>query len=249
MTPQQLSQKATARLQVLGNPVSAQGVKRFFKPHEKISAYGVSLGQLRKLTTEIFGEIKHEWTLSQVAEFCSIQLASDFIESKHLGIFLLARFRKQFAPSLLRSTHTWLNSNLCANWAVTDALCSVVISPLLKAHPELASNLLKWSRSKNLWVRRASAVSLVSLARKGQHLDLAYQIAEQLFSDKEDLSHKATGWLLREAGKTDAARLERFLLQHGSQIPRTALRYAIERFPQKKRQELLYKTKACPNVY
>ncbi len=243
MTPHQLSEKARARLKNLGNPASAEGVKRFFKPHEKVSAYGVSLGQLRKLTTELYSEIKREWMLSEAVEFCKIQLASDFMESKHLGVFILARFRKQFKPTLLKSTHTWLNSNLCANWAVTDALCSVVISPLLKAHPELASKLLKWSRSKNLWVRRAAAASLVSLARKGQHLDIAYQIAEQLFPDKEDLIHKAAGWLLREAGKTDSVRLERFLLQHGRRIPRTALRYAIERFPEKKRKAILEKTK------
>jgi 3-methyladenine DNA glycosylase AlkD len=244
ITPQQLSAKAAARLQALGNPVSAQGVKRFFKPHEKIRAYGLSTPQLRKLTSEILKEIKGQWTLSETIEFCEMQLASDFMESKHLGIFLLARFRKQFQPSLLTYAHKWLYSNLCANWAATDALCSMVISPLLESHPNLAPSLLKWSRSKNLWVRRASAASLVSLARKGQHLDLAYQIAEQLFLDNEDLIHKATGWLLREAGKTDAARLEGFLLQHGARIPRTALRYAIEKFSEQKRKQILKQTKA-----
>lgn len=118
-----------------------------------------------------------------------------------------------------------------------------VIAPLLKEYSQLAPNLLKWSRSKNLWVRRASAAALVSLARKGEHLDLAYQVAEHLFPDKEDLIHKATGWLLREAGKTDSVRLEKFLLQHGQQIPRTALRYAIERFPEQKRKAILEKTR------
>lgn len=92
MTPQQLSQKATTRLQALGNPASAQDVKRFFKPHEQISAYGVSLGRLRKLTTELFGKIKREWTLSEASEFCSIQLASDFMESNTSGFFYWRAF-------------------------------------------------------------------------------------------------------------------------------------------------------------
>jgi 3-methyladenine DNA glycosylase AlkD len=243
MTPRRLSEQATLRLHALGNPAIAQRAKRFFKPHEKIAAYGVSLAQLQKLTAVIFAEIKREWNLPAAIEFCELQLTSDFMEGKHLGIFLLARFRKHFTSVLLKSTHKWLNANLCANWAATDALCSMVIAPLLKAHPELASNLLKWGRSKNLWVRRASAVALASLARHGEHLHLSYEIAEQLFGDKEDLIHKATGWLLREAGKTDAARLEKFLLRHGPQIPRTALRYAIERFPERKRKGILNQTK------
>ena len=243
MTPQQLSQKAIARLQSLSNPSSAEGVKRFYKPHEQIHAYGVNLPQLRMLSTDLFKEIKAEWKLSEAIEFCEIQLAEDFMENKHLGIFLLARFKKRFVPSLLKSANRWLNSDLCANWAATDALCMYVIGPLIEMHSQLAPDLLKWSHLENLWVRRASAASLVSLARKGQHLDLAYQIAEELFSDKEDLIHKATGWLLREAGKTDAARLEQFLLQHGPRIPRTALRYAIERFPEGKRKSILERTR------
>jgi len=83
-------------------------------------------------------------------------------------------------------------------------------------------------------MRRSSAVCLTSLARKDEYLDAAYEIGELLFKDKEVLIHKATGWLLREAGKTDMPRLEGFLLQHGLGIPRTALRYAIEKFPAEK---------------
>ncbi len=69
------------------------------------------------------------------------------------------------------------------------------------------------------------------------------QIAESLFGDHEDLIHKATGWLMREAGKNDAPRLESFLLAHGPRIPRTTLRYAIERFPEAKRRMILDRTK------
>mgnify|MGYP003694184543 CR=1 FL=1 len=90
-------------------------------------------------------------------------------------------------------------------------------------------------------VRRPSASRLS--ARKGKSLDLAYDIALELHPDKEDLMHKGVGWLLREAGKTDAGRLERYLRQHGPVIPRTTLRYAIERMPPAKRQEMLRVTK------
>jgi len=102
-----------------------------------------------------------------------------------------------------------------------------------------------WSRSSNLWVRRASAVSFVKPAGKSRYLDHAYRIATVLLPDAHDLIHKACGWLLREAGIADAARLERYLLEHSCAIPRTTMRYAIERFSEAKRQLILRKTRAA----
>ena len=126
---------------------------------------------------------------------------------------------------------------------MTDALGTFVIALYLRQFPETLPQLKSWTRAKNLWLRRAAAVSLVPLARKGERLDETYAIAERLFNYPEDLIHKATGWVLREAGKTDQVRLRNFLLQHGAQIPRTALRYAIERFPEAERKRLLSLTR------
>ena len=100
-----------------------------------------------------------------------------------------------------------------------------------------------WARDRNMWVRRASIVGLIPRARRGESLDLVYEIARRLHADREDLIQKAVGWALREAGKTDMARLERYLRANGAAIPRTTLRYAIERFPPRKRQALLIGTK------
>lgn len=94
-----------------------------------------------------------------------------------------------------------------------------------------------------MWVRRASAVGLIGCARKGIALDLVYGVAKRLHSDQEDLIQKAVGWMLREAGKADEKRLERHLRANGPSIPRTTLRYAIERFPPARRRELLAETR------
>jgi 3-methyladenine DNA glycosylase AlkD len=118
-----------------------------------------------------------------------------------------------------------------------------VLGPLIRRHPTLTSKLKTWTGKRNLWLRRASAVGIIHSARRGERLDDAYAIAESLFKYPEDLIHKATGWMLREAGKPDPARLESFLLKHGPKIPRTTLRYAIERFPPEKRKTLLEDTK------
>jgi 3-methyladenine DNA glycosylase AlkD len=110
-------------------------------------------------------------------------------------------------------------------------------------HPELDTQLRAWARHRNMWVRRASIVGLIPRARRGDSLDLVYDIARQLHADQEDLIQKAVGWALREAGKTDMPRLERHLRANGPSIPRTTVRYAIERFPPARRAALLKETR------
>src|SRR5262249_6949776 len=103
-----------------------------------------------------------------------------------------------------------------------------------------------WARHRNMWVRRASAVSLIGLIRQRAALDVAYDVAYALHSYGEDLIQKAVGWMLREAGKADAARLEAYLRQHGPIIPRTTVRYAVERMAEPKRREVMALTKERP---
>jgi 3-methyladenine DNA glycosylase AlkD len=83
----------------------------------------------------------------------------------------------------------------------------------------------------------------ITLAKREEFLEAIYEIAASLFPVDDDLIHKANGWLLREAGKRDPNRLEAFLLKHGRAVPRTTLRYAIERFPGARRKALLRRTR------
>ena len=92
-------------------------------------------------------------------------------------------------------------------------------------------------------MRRAAIVALIPPIRFGLALDQVYETAATLQSDRHDLIHKAVGWALREAGKQDAPRLERYLLAAGPDMPRTTLRYAIERFPPAKRRAWLADTR------
>jgi 3-methyladenine DNA glycosylase AlkD len=114
---------------------------------------------------------------------------------------------------------------------------------MIQGHPEFIDEVTSWVDSENKWLRRASIVPFAKLARNGQHIDVVHKTAAKLFNDGEDLIQKAAGWILRESGKTDMNRLEQFLREHGKRIPRTTLRYAIERFPETKRKDLLNQTK------
>lgn len=243
LTPTQFARRAISLLKDSGDSQSAESFKRFFKPNEEIRFYGIKTPRLRELERQVFQEIKKTWSVKEATEFSSILLKESYHESKALAILLLARFHRFFEPELLDTVKSWLSENRCANWAATDAISTLILTPLVKSFPELLGDLQEWTESENLWVRRAAAVSLTPLARKGLQLDTSYEIARRLFSYPEDLIHKAAGWLLREAGKTNPQRLEVFLLNHGPHIPRTALRYAIEKFPVEKRKQLLAQTK------
>ena len=243
LTPEQLAARARALLREAGDPRVARQARTYFKEHEKVRFHGVASPRLRQIERDLFRSLGGRWSAREAAAFCDLVLRSPYSEEKNLGILLLGRFRKGFEKDLLRQIEAWLREDRCDNWSATDAMCGWVLAPLLRRYPDLIGRLPTWGGSRNLWLRRASLAGLVPLARKGEHLDAAYRAAGALLGDREDLIHKATGWLLREAGKTDAKRLEVFLLQHGPEVPRTALRYAIERFPRRRRRAILSATR------
>jgi 3-methyladenine DNA glycosylase AlkD len=172
-----------------------------------------------------------------------VLIRDPYLETKSVGIEVVARYRRSFTPRLLPSWKRWLAGNFAANWATTDAICGALIGPLLAGHPRLIPEIRAWATHRNMWVRRASAVALIPAFRLGMGLDEAYDVAKTLHSDKEDLIQKAVGWMLREAGKQDPGRLEWYLRAEGPAIPRTTVRYAIERFPAAKRRALLRSTR------
>jgi 3-methyladenine DNA glycosylase AlkD len=231
------------RLRELGTPERAAGAAAYFKTYETLTFFGVDSATVRKLAAEIRREAGRGWTLADAVAFADAMVAQPELEAKGLGLCVLGRFSAQFGPSLLARTKRWLGRH-CTDWASADTLCGEVIGPLLAQYPALAAELRRWRMSRHLYVRRASAVGLIPLARKGQGLDEAYGAALALGGDDHHLLRKAAGWLLREAGKTDMPRLEAFLRTHGPALSRTTVSYAIERFPPPRRRKLLEATRA-----
>ena len=234
---------ARRALQALSRPAGAFDASRYFRGDHGLAFYNVGTRPLRALARSIHDEHRDRWTVDDAMAFAELLLPDAHLEAKGVGIEVVARYRRSFRPPLLERWKRWLARNHCANWATTDAVCGSLIGPLLLQHPELAARLSAWSTHRNLWVRRASVVGLIPLARTGGALDVLYANALRLHGDPHDLIEKAVGWALREAGKTDPRRLERYLRDRGPKIPRTTVRYAIERFPAGKREALLRVTK------
>jgi 3-methyladenine DNA glycosylase AlkD len=234
---------AKRALKQLARPAGDFDARRYFRGEVDLAFYNVGTPAVRALARSIHAAHKRDWSIDEAWLFTEALISDRHLEVKAVGIEVMARYRRDFAPRLLPMWRRWLADGHAANWATTDGICGALIGPLLVAHPGLAQRMSVWAHDPNMWVRRASAVSLVPSARKGLALDLAYAVAEALHPDKEDLIQKAVGWLLREAGRTDPARLERYLREHGPDIPRTTLRYAIERMPSAKRRQLLAATR------
>jgi 3-methyladenine DNA glycosylase AlkD len=242
-SPGAIARIAVKRLRGLADPVKAEGVQRYFK--HTVKAYGIAAPAVRGLAAELHSSVRATWRVGDAIALCDILFAEAELEAKAVGALILARFKKELPPSFFPVVKKWLAANLLNNWASVDVFCTDAMGAFLAAHPGYVKNIKAWAFHPNRWVKRASAVSFIKLAREEAFLPAIYEIAASLFPVDDDLVQKANGWLLREAGKRDPKRLEEFLLRHGPAVPRTTLRYAIERFPESRRKSLLLKTRAA----
>lgn len=227
-------------------PLGEFDPSRYFRTTERLTFLNVRTPVVRAAGRAVAREHLRDWSRDDAVAFAELLLREPALELKAAGLAALGVRRRELGPTHLAVFKRWLARNHAANWATTDTLCGTLISPLLFAHPALVPGIRSWAAHRNLWVRRAAAVSLVRHAARGQALDAVYDTATALLADPRDLIHKATGWLLREAGRTNPSRLAAYLLRHGSRVPRTTLRYAIERFPPADRARLLVETRAAP---
>jgi 3-methyladenine DNA glycosylase AlkD len=225
------------------DPAGARQFLSYFKPDERVRVFGVKSARVREILADAHERVRGRWVLRDAVTFAELCVKRREMEIRGVGTAMLGKFAGLYEACLLHRIQRWLAAGHLDNWASVDSMAGNVVSPLLERFPELVNELTGWSTSSNLWVRRMSIVPLVPFARHGTYLDESYRTVAALLGDREDLMHKAMGWLLREAGKTDAARLEAFLMRHGAAVPRTTLRYAIERFPAERRAALLEATR------
>lgn len=240
-TPLDIAREARQALAAKADPVRARGSERYFK--EAMRCHGVAAPDVHALVSDLYARVKGRWTADDAMALCDILFADPEHEAKAVGALMLGRFKKTLPPRLFARVKAWLAADLLPSWAAVDVLCPDVLGAFLESRPSYVEKIKAWAGHPNRWVKRASLVSFIKLARKPEFLPAIYEISASVFDAGDDLVEKANGWLLREAGKADPSRLERFLLARGPAIPRTTVRYAIERFPEAKRQTLLAKTK------
>lgn len=218
----------------MGSPERARVSQSFFKTGpgqygEGDLFVGLTVPQIRALAKEL-----HLLPRSETVKL----LHSPVHEARLLALLILIRHyvkgseteRERIYGLYLKNTR-WIN-----NWDLVDCSAEHIVGAHLWARDRLVLDAL--AVSELLWERRIAILATFHFIRRGAFAD-TLRIAERLAGDREDLMHKAVGWMLREVGKRDLAAEEAFLRRHVRTLPRTMLRYAIERFPEEMRQRYL----------
>lgn len=237
--------KLEKKLFSLKDEERARGVARFFKMHEGgYSAHDKFLGLRVPDAREICKGYKN-------LSFSEIQklLENPWHEVRLAGLIILSNQAKESLPRTVlgkkeakRFADFYLkNTRNINNWDLVDVSAEYAAGNYLKYlnQSQRLKFLSKYIRSKDLWERRIAIVSTFAIIKRGE-CTTTFAVAEKLLNDKEDLIHKAIGWMLRECGKKcGEEKLTKFLEKKIRNLPRTTLRYAIERFPEKKRKYFL----------
>lgn len=222
------------QLSELADAAVAEHSQRFFKTGpgeygEGDTFIGIRVPVLRRVAKE-----HRAITLDDV----EIILHSPIHEARLLALLILvlqyakgdaARRKEIFDLYCANTTH--IN-----NWDLVDTSAPPIVGEYLR--PRSRTLLHRWATSRDLWRRRIAIIATFTFIKHGD-FDDTLAISETLLRDEHDLIHKAVGWMLREVGNRDRAAEEAFLRQHHQTMPRTMLRYAIEKFPETKRKEYL----------
>jgi len=189
---------------------------------------GVTVPEIRKIAKKFSQEI----SLQELTEL--IRNPTHEVRLCAL-IILVNKYKKEDKNKIYKYYLNHLNA--INNWDLVDTSAPHIVGDYLYKNPEKSIILLEFSQSENLWIRRISIVSTFAFIKKNE-FKKTLEIAKLLLNDDRDLIHKAVGWMLREVYKRDVDLIKRFLRQNYAQIPRTTLRYAIERMD--KEERLLY---------
>jgi 3-methyladenine DNA glycosylase AlkD len=219
------------------DPDTQKSSLRFFK--EEIRLYGVKTATVQKIGKKFFQQIKTK-TKAEIFDLCEELWQSGIQEESYVACNWSYYIRDQYEPGDFKILERWVG-NYVTNWASCDTLCNHTVGSFLDMYPEFADNLKTWARSENRWMRRASAVSLIIPARKGRFHNNCLEIAGILLQDEDDLVQKGYGWLLKTASEYDQELIYDFVMKNKSDMPRTALRYAIEKMPEERRKKAMEK--------
>ncbi len=223
-----------SRLRSLADAEKAKVLQGFFKTGpgqygEGDIFLGITVPKLRKFSKECYATSPEE---------ALKLLKSPVHEERLLALLLLVELYADGDDSVKKKIHTLYcnNTRYINNWDLVDLSAPQIVGRYLA--DKSRKTLYDFARSDDLWKKRIAIVSTFYFIRQNDFGD-TLKISGMLIDDRHDLIHKAVGWMLREVGKRSLATEEAFLKRYYREMPRTMLRYAIERFPEAKRQKYL----------
>ena len=211
------------------------GSKRYFK--EQIDTYGVKSAVVGQISKEIYSQIT-DFSKDEIFELCEELWKSGMLEESFIACNWSYAVRKQLIESDFSIFERWVN-HYVSNWASCDTFCNHTIGAFLQLYPQFVQKMKEWTHSPNRWVKRASAVSFILPARKGLFKEDIFDIANNLLLDTDDMVQKGYGWMLKSLADSYEDEVFQYVLSKRAVMPRTALRYAIEKMPPDKKQEAM----------
>lgn len=226
--------EAVAALRHLADPERARALQGYFKTGE--GEYGEG-DRFLGLTVPTLRRLARSFQTLPLSDLRAL-LESEWHEARLLALLILVRqYQRGPADERSRIFRAYLSHRARVNnWDLVDQSAPGIVGAHLAGRPR--SLLDRLARSKSVWDRRIAIISTAWFIRLGE-FDDTLRIAAALVGDRHDLIHKAVGWMLREVGLRDRAVEERFLDRHAPTMPRTMLRYAVEKFPEPLRQKYL----------
>lgn len=213
--------------------------QHFFK--EQIRCYGIKSATVTKIGKEYYQTIKDK-SKTEIFVLCNELWQSGVIEESFIACNWSYYVCKNYESGDLKVFENWIDKYV-DNWASCDTLCNHTVGAFLEMYSEYITELKKWAKSTNRWMRRASAVSLIVPARHGKFLKDIFEIADLLLLDKDDMVQKGYGWMLKVASQSHQQDVFDYVISKKAIMPRTALRYAIEKLPAGLKTEAMGKNK------
>lgn len=219
------------------DPQTEKSFPRFFK--DQVKYYGVKVPTVGKIAKKYWKQIK---TLDKQAIFqlCEELLRSDYTEEALMVSFWLPSYIDNLEISDLATFQSWIERYV-NNWVKCDSLCNHAVGDLIQKYPQTIGSVKGWAKSRNRWLKRAAAVSLIVPAKKGYFLQDVFEICDILLPDGDDIVQKGYGWLLKEESRRHQKEVFEYVVRNNSIMPRTALRYAIELMPKELKCEAMKK--------
>ena len=211
--------------------------ERFFR--EAVELYGVKSAIVIKIGKEHYSHLKDK-SKTEIFSLCEELWRSGIMEESFIASNWSYYLHKKYELSDFAAFDRWVN-NYVGNWAACDTLCNHSVGTLVEMYPPLISKLKGWAVSSNRWVKRASAVSLIVPARKGKFLEDIFELADILHSDSDDMVQKGYGWMLKAASQAHRDKVFSYVMSKKTTMPRTSLRYAIEKMPSELKAQAMAK--------
>jgi len=235
---QEIANDIRSELAARSSEKDRESAQRFFK--EKIKAHGLKSGAVKAVAKSFYQSSIKSMAKDDVLELCENLWQSGYIEETFVACYFTERLSKKFTESDFLTFERWVKVYI-DNWASCDTFCNHTIGDMLMKYPHLIERVKQWTKSNNRWERRAAAVSLIVPTKKGMFHDDIVDIATMLLTDSDDMVQKGYGWLLKVTSQVDLKLVFNFVMRNKNKMPRTALRYAIEKMPQELKAKAMAK--------